>query len=173
VTSAEIEENKRHAAFERETAIATKRMSMDEIAISFRWIMASLLAINSAGLAVAINGANLFDAWRILALAFLVLGVVFSLQVGWSLLAAHSLMLKPMGDLVVFWTMAAIDGQIDFDEHKDLAKSAASAAPKYHMPRNFAYLSLLAFAVGVTCVGISATTSPKVDTEVMAGQESK
>jgi hypothetical protein len=173
VSAAEIEENKRRAAFEREIAIATKKMSMDEITISFRWIMASLLAINSAGLVVAIDGANHFDTWRISALTFLVLGVLFSLQVGWSLLAAHSLMLKPMGDLVVFWTMSAIDGQIDFDEHKALAESAASAAPKYHMPRNFAYLSLLAFTVGVTCVGISASTSPKADTEVKVEKEPK
>ena len=161
MTSVEIEENKRHASFERETAIATKKISSDEIAITFRWIMASLLAINSAGLAASISIIKNFDYWQLSSTAFFVVGVLLSLKVGWSLLDGHSFLLKPTGDLIVFWTMAAIDGKIDVDEFRTLAEKANSSIPKYGEPRKFARLSLLAFVMAVICVAVSHTSPPQ------------
>ena len=151
----EIEKNKKLASFQREVAIATKKIVMDEMSHASRWIMASVLAINSGGLIASISKVSSLEGWATSAFVAFYCGVFLALSMGWTSMSLSQRLLSPNSKLIVFWEMAAIDGDFEAQELEVFRDELLAAGSKTIMLRTIGYWSFVLFTAGLLCLAMS------------------
>lgn len=156
----EIEKNKQLARMQREIAISTKKIAMDEMSHASRWIMASVLAVNSGGLIACLSKLDGLSVAKIAAVSAFYFGLTLAVVAGWSLIRTNQKSLPFHSRMIAVWEMGAIDGNIDHEEIGQAARQFFEFAKKESgLADKLNKLSFVAFSVGLVLFGVSATTT--------------
>jgi hypothetical protein len=168
----EIDFPKELAANELARTSESRRLIIDEHSASFRWLMASLLAINSGGLFLLKDMAIADPAWQISAAICFYLGIVAALAVAWFGQRSNRRSIQAAVNVESFWAVVSSTGRLDQEAHSELIQSISTAA-KPGFSRHAGWLSLLFFTGGLVSAGcgsvllhqpVSQTHSPAVQT---------
>tara|TARA_R110002033_G_scaffold29694_2_gene66389 strand:- start:231 stop:722 length:492 start_codon:yes stop_codon:yes gene_type:complete len=152
-----LQQNKSLALLQREIALTTKKIVMDEMSHAARWIMASVLAINSGGLIASISRNDELGAAMVGAVAAFYVGLSLALMMGWNLIKINQKQLPIHSDFIAVWERAAIDGFIEEDSIKQIADRLLKLASKeMGLPSIYSRLSFLSFTVGLVFLALSA-----------------
>jgi hypothetical protein len=156
ITPDELEKNKQLGRMQREVAIATKKIMMDEMSHASRWIMASVLAINSGGLIACLGKIDrLSDTIVGAAIAFYV-GVALAMIMGWRLITINQTALPIHSRLIAAWEMTAIDGVIEEEKIKTAVDEQMSLVTSVGVfPSTLGKISFLSFSIGLVFLALS------------------
>ena len=102
---------RRCAELEVSMLLETRKIMWEEHSASFRWLMASLLALNGTTAIAILNTDSVMNHTKIWAISCCVLGVIFSLTIAWIGQIATRRMAEPLGHLIGYWTAVAIEGE--------------------------------------------------------------
>lgn len=140
---------------------------------AYKWLVASLLAINGAGLLAVFNAAGLHDVGKIAAAAFFYLGIISSLLSSYLGQRANRLMIEPLSELMGYWITVAHDG-----DHVPERWEAINAKIQRAVRRSWAvqaagWASAVCFSAGLLVVGMnldvpriaSASTEMRLDSK--------
>jgi len=156
-----LEQAKQLARSQVETMRMTQGRLMEEHSASLRWFMASLLALNGAGLASIAQQADLAVWYKISASAAFYLGVMGALAIGWFGQRSAQAALSAMSQVIAFWIIASVKGEIDEAAHKEVHAQADPANKLVHKSPRFAgWLSAVGFTIGVVMVGVGIGMAP-------------
>jgi hypothetical protein len=132
-----------------------RRMLIDEHSSSFKWLMASLLAINAGGMATlsSVDVERPVHFFLFLAGGAFWFGIVASLGFAWRGQQITRRAIKAMSDIELFWTLVAIYGRLDQEKGQSLDDALNQIDTR--SAGLFGFFALLAFTVGVVCVGLT------------------
>jgi hypothetical protein len=150
----EPEAVKEIAKLRHDALIATQAKLLDEHSASYRWLMASLLAINIGALAMIKEAIVLNPARGIASVVFFCVGIGFALLIAVLGQKANQKMLKPISEAVELWGIISITGQY-VDEVEKRISNEINSASRQPWPRRFGVLSFVAFLCGVGFFGAS------------------
>jgi len=137
------------AAREVESGISAKQTILEEHSASFKWLMASMLAINAGGLVKCADVVGIPSSWRLVAAISFLVGVLAALAIAWLGQRAARAMLTPLGEMIAFWTLVSATARFDETEHKKLLANVQASVASGQKSRWAGWLSTIAFAVGV------------------------
>ena len=143
----------RAAEYELVSLAEARRAILEEHSAMFRWLIASLLAING-GATIAIVGSDSFSIATIFysCLCF-VIGIFAALLSAFLGQRANRAMLEPLGKLSGYFIAVAQEGA-EIEDAKVPILAEVSAAMKKAMPgRACGWLSAIAFGFGVCVAG--------------------
>ncbi len=129
---------------------------LDENSAAFRWLMASLLAING-GAALGIMSSNIVARVGIVyAGSSFTVGTVFAILLGLVTARSAEKAFEPIASMNEFWLNVALSGQFDEVELKAKMKSLESrVSPSKLASYLTGFLSLGFFLLGVVITGHS------------------
>ena len=156
----ELEKNRQLARMQRETAITSKKMATDEIFHASRWIMASVLAINTGGLIACLGKIGYLSGAMLAAIAAFYVGLALAMIAGWSLIGVSQRSLPFHSRLISVWEETVIEGDLSNpDINKASEEFVAFAQKESGLPSTFNKLSFAAFSIGLILFGISVEAS--------------
>jgi hypothetical protein len=156
----EIELNKRLASLQREVAIDTKRIAIDEMSHAARWVMASVLAINSGGLIAAISKVDTLELSGVGAVVAFYVGVMIALVMGWSQVSRNQRLLPIHSKMIVFWETASLDGELsDIKKLEEIRDELIFEAQKGYFSSSLGRWSFVFFSLGLLRLAFSAASS--------------
>ncbi|QKG70560.1 hypothetical protein [Erythrobacter mangrovi] len=166
----DIGANKQLALLQREVAMGTKKVVMDEMSHAARWIMASVLAINSGGLIAAINRIEALGFWSTMAVIAFYAGVALALKMGWRQISLNQRMLAPHSRFIAVWESAAIDGQIDGRKLEEVRDEIIAVGTQGIAASTLGRWSFALFTLGLLCLALSTpeTAEMKQQEQVVA-----
>lgn len=145
------------AALEEKRVLDEIRQNLwSEHAQLFRWLTASLLAINSAAAFAILSAESLSPITKLISGGLFCLGILCSLLVGVLAQRSTQRVMPKIQEMVGYWIAVSIDGKrdealekvlLDQLQEKDLARVSMA----------FGWLSAILFAGGVVCVGLAIT----------------
>ncbi|MCR2832684.1 hypothetical protein [Parerythrobacter lacustris] len=148
-----------HAEFPEELAKLTyerlgeiRRVLVDEHSASYRWIMASLLAVNSGGV-FAVIGTDIAKVAMGLSAAAFWFGILLAFVTAWLGQVQTRKFIQANSKLEEYWAIVAVTGQVDLDKGAKLEE--ARSAIDSTIPRWTGIGSFVAFSIGFLLVGIS------------------
>lgn len=143
------------AATELTRTSESRRTLLDEHSASFRWLMASFLAINSGGLLFLANSkVHNLRLYSVAGVSFY-LGIIAALAVAWLGQRVNRRAIAPLSKLESYWALVSATGKFDQEEFDAvMAEVALTANPG--MARYAGWLSVIAFSVGVFAIGVSS-----------------
>ena len=100
-------------------------------------------------------------SWEAGAVVSFYIGVWLALTMGWESISSNQKMLNPHSNIIAFWEMAAIDGQLDHEEHQRIMTDSLSQFRKAKPYSMYGRFSFLVFSVGVVCLAFSLRDSQK------------
>lgn len=158
----------KRAAVEVATIVAeSRRTVLDEHSHLFRWLTASLLALNG-GAAVAMLGSETFDAaTKFNSGACFVLGIVFALLVGVGGQRANMRVMPKLNDQLGYWLAVSHDGERVLEREQELDAELKQAQRVGIVARVCGWFSAFAFLFGTVAIGVDLRESPtgKIATE--------
>jgi hypothetical protein len=150
---------KRIAEIQLESTVATKNSLLDEHSASFRWLMASLLAINGTGLISMKDVMGSGGIWTVSAIGSFYIGLCAALSVAWLSQRSVQAMIAPLSDLVAHWTMAAATGGFSVESHRQIVARFDEAQRSMKKPRIAGFISISAFTVGLVFLSLAGQTA--------------
>ena len=153
MTESEIENYKEGAKAEIAFLNETRQMVLEQHSHSFKWITASLLAINGAAAISILNTDKLIVYWKIYSGIFFCIGILLALLVAVS---AQKISLKgliPIQRQIGYWISVSYDGERVEAVETELNKEFAAAMRFSWLVPALGWLSALMFVVGL---GVSA-----------------
>ncbi len=152
----EAENNKKLANLQREVAIDTKRLTISEMSHASRWIMASMLAINSGGLIAAISKVDDFEIWSASSVITFYLGVMTALMMGWAQVSMNQKLLPIHSKLIIFWETATLDGQLgNVKDLENIRDEMLATGKKGLFANSLGKWAFFLFSLGLLCLGVS------------------
>jgi len=158
------------AMHELDAAKSSRQALLEEHSASFKWLMASMLALNSGGLFALSDMADIEGAHRAASAIMFVIGILCALAIAWLGQISARKMLEPLSEMTSFWIVAAASGQFNEDEHSRIGSEIQSVIDKSKKARYCGWVSVVAFVLGVGSIGtgIEAAYSPASDAAVEA-----
>lgn len=149
------------AAAEVASFTTAKQTILEEHSASFKWLMASMLAINSCGL-IKVSDLNSLQAMHQLAasIAFLV-GILAALAIAWLGQIASRRMIEPLALAIAFWTITSATGEFDEEEHSEIIAKIQASVKSGNRSRWAGWLSTIAFSAGVILILTGAIEQPR------------
>jgi hypothetical protein len=148
----DIEALKAMARHSVESATDGRKRILEEHSAAFRWLMASFLAVNGAGLIYLKDAEFVTPGWVLYpAIAFYV-GVVSAFAIAWLGQRAAGRSAEVMSELGVFWAMVAHTGEFHEEEFKRLSVRAQRAVARTKFAPLAGWLSLLSFSAGLILI---------------------
>jgi FtsH-binding integral membrane protein len=132
-------------------ASAARATLIDEHSAAFRWLMASLLAINGGGL-VALADIELPKNFYVGSGASFWIGIVAALGLGWRSQVINRKAMEKLAVVEQVWTTALALGELNSLVAQTADEGLASV--KSTSARVFGWLSVAAFSGGVWIAGI-------------------
>ena len=131
---------------------------MEEHSAAFRWIMASLLALNGAGL-LALKDVATIHSWQaIIAGLCFYLGCACALMVAVFGQRASQAGIEFLSFLIAFWTTVRVTGEYRKDEHDSCLTRQQSAIEKSKKSPKIGWLSFGLFSVGLFFLALAIST---------------
>jgi hypothetical protein len=145
----------KRAAVEVATIVAeSRRTVLDEHSHLFRWLTASLLALNG-GAAVAMLSSETFDAaTKLNSCACFVVGIVFALLVGVGGQRANMRVMPKLNDQLGYWLAVSHDGERVLEREQELDAELKKAQRVGIAVRACGWFSALAFLFGTAAIGV-------------------
>ena len=137
------------AQFEREAALSARNVLLDEHSASFRWLMASLLAVNGGGLITFRESDLPLDGFGIIAAACFYVGMGAAFLIAMFGQRASQAMLSPVSEMVSFWNLASATGDFEETEYDKILYKVNAVGPIGTGSRVAGYTSFLAFTLGL------------------------
>ena len=135
------------------TLLESKTSAIDEQAAMARWLIASLLAINSGGLIYLANAKINMNYYCAVAAVAFIAGILFAMLNAYLIQVIAMRMIAPLDDTISYWTIISDPRHEDADRLTELSEQYQRAG-KYGWTAPVAgWLSVLAFVVGVLSTG--------------------
>jgi hypothetical protein len=169
MTDPDTDQLKALAAYMAESASDGRRRLLEEHSAAYRWLMASLLALN-AGALLFLKDANAQHA-----IAKLAAAVAFYVGIGCALAIAKlgqkaaQAAIEPMSKMSTFWTYVAQTGELDQGTLDGLNSEMNATTRKARLAPVAGWLSFLAFTIGVFIVVADWRTSDAALTSASEG----
>ena len=148
-----VDSLKRAAAFELEHTAEALRRVIEEHAAAYRWLLASLLAVN--GGAILFTKEHLDSAAGLFAGAIFVLGIMFALVTGWLGQRANGALVAPLREMSAFWISTVESGDFDKKLYEEIAQKEKVALKTASRTQVCGWISAIAFLVGVVVAGVA------------------
>ncbi|MBB4100162.1 hypothetical protein [Sphingomonas kyeonggiensis] len=133
---------------------------IEETSASYRWLMASMLAINGAAAAAVLNGAMLPPAHKAAPLLFFYIGTMAALAIAFFGQLANRAMIAPVGNALVFWTQVKADQSLDEARWREIEAAITAAQKKGAASKLSGWISAAAFSLGILAAAISVFAVP-------------
>jgi len=140
----------------RENAVAARQILIDESTNAFRWVMASLLALNGGGLIAAkdvIRGSDPVGWFAVLAFY---LGLATALLIAWSMQNSVRAAILPLQEAIGLWTRMELIGPLTAEQQERLHFILGAPQTMSKTPRRAGYGSFFSFSAGLALLASSA-----------------
>ena len=135
-----------------ELGVEGRRNLTEEHSASFRWLMASFLAINGGGL-ISLKDIKLSDATHAFVSGIMFFGgIVFALLIAFLGQKSNQKMLDPMARMALYWRGVASTGILNPEVQQDIDDRMSTALKSAKWPSRSGFLSLLFFALGLAAI---------------------
>jgi hypothetical protein len=140
---------------------------------AYKWLLASLLGVNSGGMFALLNVANMDWSSKGIVALFFYLGIMAALLSGYLSQKANRTLIGPLGEASGYWISVAHDGEHLPHIWEGIEEKIQSAI-KQARPTQFAgWLSAVFFSIGAIGLGINmhgiASESPTGKTQCSGG----
>lgn len=150
----DAERLKNLAAHLSELAVEGRRSLIDEHSASFRWLMASFLALNGGGM-IGLKDFRLSSPeYALVAGISFFLGIVCALLIAFLGQKSNQRMIEPMSHLAVYWHGVSMTGEVDEAIQADIDMRIVDATKKGRWPSRAGFGSLAFFAAGLTAIAM-------------------
>ena len=146
------------------TLLESKTSAIDEQAAMARWLIASLLAINSGGLVYLANAKINTNFHYVAAATAFIAGILFAMLNAYLIQVIAMRMIAPLDDTISYWTIISDPSHEDADRLTELSKQYQQAQQYSWTAPVAGWLSALAFVVGVLLTGYSLMPQPTPST---------
>ncbi|GGB88112.1 hypothetical protein GCM10011494_03020 [Novosphingobium endophyticum] len=147
---------RRVAEVEFSNSLALQARLLDENGATFRWLLASLLAVNGGSAVAILTAEKISGKAMILGGGAFSIGVFFALLLAFFTMKSTERMVAPLGTLSGFWLAAIESGDIDL---KALAKAKLKMQKQLKPTKcasNFCgWASAMFFIAGVVAIGFN------------------
>jgi hypothetical protein len=150
------ENNKKFGEKQHAAVTSSQNRLLEEHSAAFRWLMASLLAINSAGLLVLKDGLGSMSVWKALAGVSFYAGIVSAFAIAWFAQQVVRASLPLYSKQIAFWATVHVTGEFDPETHAQVIQEPTDVYEKSKMAPRAGWISLAAFTIGLICIGIAA-----------------
>lgn len=145
---------RRLAEMEIANILESKKMLLDEHSASFRWLVASFLAINGGGLIAVAGQANMSRAYGAASGLLFCIGIVSALLCAWLSQRANRATLLPLNEAMGIWISIAHFGELDHSDIKTV-ESKMTEVVKVSRPTQISgWFSVTAFLLGMCMAGV-------------------
>jgi hypothetical protein len=150
---------RRAAEGELTSATHSRNVLLEAHQDAYKWLLASLLAINGAGMLAVFNAAGLNASGKITAAVFFYLGIISALLSTYLSQRAHRLMIGPLGEAMGYWISVAHDGE-HVPEIWEAINTKIQRAVRRSWPIQAAgWVSAVCFSAGLLAVGMNLQVS--------------
>ena len=160
---AKDESIRRLAQHELQNATESRRTILEEHSSAFRWLLASLLAINGGGIVVSKELFAAAPLASVISDGFFVLGIMCALLTAWFSQRANRAMIQPLSEMVAFWIACIETNDFDPEVFKEASASMAPALKKARPTQLCGWVSASAFLIGST-ISLSCAYEAAVQT---------
>jgi len=141
------------------TLVESRQLLSEQHSHAFRWLMASLLVINS-GAAVAVLNSDAIQALTKVRAGFaFATGITLALMVAYSAQKLANFVVPVIQERIGYWLAVLEDGELDEEALKPIVTKGVRVLRFRFIPEMFGFLSLFAFFVGLGIIG-SALSLP-------------
>lgn len=144
---------------EYQAANVARTSLMEEHSASFKWLMASLLAINAGGLLALKDAKGPLSAISLASGCCFYLGIAGALMVAWLGQRSARALLEPLSELVGFWKAVSVFGHFEEADHKAILSRVQASVRQARYPAWAGWLSFLSFSIGLLLLGIAVVSA--------------
>lgn len=144
---------RRIAETEIANLLESKRALLEQHSASFRWLTASLLAVNGGGIVALVGQLNMPRVYVAGSGFLFFLGIIMALLCAWFSQRANRAMLNPVAEFLGFWLSVAHEGELDLEALKTMEHKMAKATKVARPTQISGWLSAIAFSMGVLLAG--------------------
>ncbi len=152
---AQMDVVRRLAAFELERTSDSRRALIEEHSAAFRWLIASLLAVNGGAVLstkeLIING----NDTALFAAGSFVMGVLSALLAGWLSQKANRSLLKPLAESSSFWIEVIETGDLNERRLSKILEDTEIAVRSAWPTQLSGWLSAFGFLIGMVLFGVA------------------
>lgn len=146
------------------TLIESRQLLMEQHSHSFRWLMASLLVINSGAVVASLNSDAIEPVTKVTAGAIFAVGISLALMVAYSSQKLTNFVTPVVQERIGYWLGVLEDGELDQEADEELAGKARKVLRFRFVPEFFGWLSLVAFFLGLAVIAATLLEASVPDT---------
>jgi hypothetical protein len=150
---------RRAAEIEIETLGEFRAASIEQHASAFKWLLASLLAINAGAAATIANSSTLAPSAKVYVCGFFIFGVGAALFSSFLSQRANIQVLKPVQKQIGYWVGVSVTGEQDAETAQQLADEYARSMRWAWLVPGFGWVASLAFLLGAIAAGFAMSAS--------------
>ncbi|MCW2395640.1 MULTISPECIES: hypothetical protein [unclassified Sphingobium] len=129
------------------------KVVLEQHSSSFKWLNASLLAVNGGGAIAIVSSTQLSDVTKLHACSSFFIGILLALLSGRVSQMIATKALPSIKNQIFYWTGVSISGQRDLDEENLLKKEADDSLKRAWIGQGCGWLSVTAFVAGAVFIG--------------------
>lgn len=149
----QAEELSRAAALrEISTLDDMRRLLLEQHSHSYKWITASLLAINGGAAVTILGQENLDPIWKVIAGGCFAIGILLALSVAVASQKINILALVPIQRQIGYWLTVSVDGHRLDDLECSLQNELRASAKFAWIVPGLGWLSALTFVLGLSAI---------------------
>jgi hypothetical protein len=130
-----------------------RRTILEEHSAAFRWLMASLLAINAGGL-LALDDAKTQSPYLLISGGLFLIGVLASLLIGVFSQRANQAVIVHLANVTNFWIEAYEKDEFDSESHQNLMDAGTAVLRRARSSRVAGWASAISFASAIILMGV-------------------
>lgn len=143
-----------------ETLIQSKQVAVEEQGSMARWLIASLLAVNSGGLFFVAGHKFPLGSWGLLGASAFIFGILMAMLNAYLIQVLAMKAIAPLDAAIAYWTIIVDPIQENLDHLNELSKQRHDAAKWSNSAPIAGWISVSAFLIGVIAVGGLLSSSP-------------
>lgn len=158
---------KANAEGQLESLVEYRRVLHEQHAHAFRWLSASILAINAGAAVSVLNVSQLQASTKIEAGVFFCVGIILALSMAFVAQVGIGATLQPLHRQMSYWKNVSTIGARDHEEEVRLAPGLNVANKFNAFGQVIGFLAVVSFVVGVWKIGdgIQTGSQPRVPSD--------
>lgn len=146
---------------EIETLREARKLLSEQHSQSYRWLLASLLAINSGAIVATLNSNAIDPTCKVQAGGVFACGIIFTMLNAYAGQKLNATLIPHIQKRIGYWLGVAEDGNLDQEQDEALVRDTRKTLRRRHLPEFFGWLSALCFLVGLGFLGGSLIKEPQ------------